>query len=219
VVIEHSSLAELVAEEVGERVVTGQFAPGQVLSEASIAEELGVSRSPVRQAFHELAAEGLLIIRPRKATIVSPITAAEAVDFYDCRILLEGECSRLTAPRAPDALLSQLRITLDEMALCVEEERLHGYLVQVALFYEAIHAECPNTVLVGIIQSIWRRATRFRAVSIRTAGRPARSLVQHEALVTAFESRDANRTAMVSRQILIESKDAILQQLASPTHG
>jgi DNA-binding GntR family transcriptional regulator len=218
--ITHLSLADRVAAEVSSDVVTGKLAPGEALSEKMIADALGVSRSPVREAFHRLAREGLLIIQPRRGTTVAPITAAEAIHFYDTRILLETECARLAAPVMDDELLDRLRSTYAEMEQCAEDQRLLDYLLQVSAFHEAVHARCPNQVLVGAIQNMWLRAMRFRAVSIRSAGRVTRSCEQHSDLLAAFAERDGRRAASRSCTILTESKAAILRQLAwEQMHG
>jgi DNA-binding GntR family transcriptional regulator len=212
--VEYSSLTDIVARAVTERVVTGDFQPGQKLSEARVAEIVGVSRSPVREAFHRLAREGLLIIQPRKGTVVSPITARETIDFYDSRILLEVECTRLAAPRA-GAALERLQNTLGDMQQAMRARELHDYLLHVAAFHEAVQDCCPNRVLVGMINSMWRRAMRFRSVAIRYENRLDRSFAQHAALIEALTARDADRAGDIVAGILEESKQAILHELAA----
>ncbi len=211
-VAKYSSLADIVARAITERVVTGEFQPEEKLSEARVAELVGVSRSPVREAFHRLSREGLLIIQPRRGTIVSSISAREAIEFYDCRILLETECARLAAPHAGEAI-GRIQNALGDMQRAASERRLHDYLLQVGAFHEGVQDCCPNRVLVGVIQSMWRRAMRFRSVAIRYEDRLDRSFVQHAALLEALSAGSAERAGGIVKSILEESKQAILRSL------
>jgi DNA-binding GntR family transcriptional regulator len=210
----YASLTDIVVSAITERVITGEFQPEEKLSEARVAEIVGVSRSPVREAFHRLAREGMLIIQPRKGTIVAPITAGEAVDFYDCRILFEVECTRLAAPHS-SAALGLLQNRLGDMQQAMRERQLLEYLEHVAAFHETVQDCCPNRELVAIIQSMWRRAMRFRSVAIRYEDRLDRSFAQHAALLEALTALSGDRAAAIVRGILEESKRAILLELAA----
>jgi DNA-binding GntR family transcriptional regulator len=139
----------------------------------------------------------------------------EVLDFYDCRMLLEVPCVGLTVPLSDDALVSKLHAVVAEMSVCAAQDRLHDYLLEVARFYELIHERCPNSVLVGVIQSMWRRAMRFRAVAIRAPGRLDDSIAQHSELLEALSVRDRERATTITSAILTGSREAILSELMS----
>lgn len=218
-IIRHPSLAEVVAERVAERVMNGDFMPGEKISEARIAGDVGVSRSPVREALHQLAREGLVVIRPRIGTFVAPISPEEANNFYDCRLLLESECTRLAAPLVTERQIDELREILEQMRADVREDRVRDYLGHVTSFHELIQSACPNETLVDLIRSIWRRAMRFRTVSISIQGRSARSLDLHEELWETLRKRDAEAAVRVVHRVLQESRGAILKMLEASPDG
>src|SRR6187200_2264814 len=95
------SAAQIAYDYVKERLLDGRFAGGTLLSENEIAQRLGLSRTPVRQAFVQLEAEGLLELYPRRGALVVPISASEADDVLEARLLIEQHAARRAAAAAP----------------------------------------------------------------------------------------------------------------------
>jgi DNA-binding GntR family transcriptional regulator len=209
----HPLLREVVTDRIAEAIVRGDYQPGQRLNEVALAESLGVSRSPVREAVRQLENEGLVVSEPRKGVTVAGIGADETEQFYDCRILLQVACVRVAAPQLSQADLDAVAAVVAEMQAAAGSERLHEYLQLVRRYFEAIEAACPNRVLVDLLRGMARRAMRFRAVSIRTPGRMAQSLEHHQKLLEALRDRDGARAEALVQQMLEDSRDAILASL------
>lgn len=205
-------LRDLVAERIAEMIIRGELAPGERLSEVKLAEELGVSRSPVREALRQLFNEGLVIYEPRKGMRVTIASEQEAINFYQYRLLIQSECVRLAVPHITDDQLEGLRVMLGLMEDALNEGRLHTYLQLVSEFHVAIRAACPNTILVEAVNSVELRAMRFRSVAIRPDGRIAESLRFHQYLYDALRRRDIDEAVNVVRATLEKSLDAFLHE-------
>jgi DNA-binding GntR family transcriptional regulator len=202
-------LRDLVTDRLAEMIVRGDLEPGQRLSEVKLAEQLGVSRSPVREALQQLCNDGLVTYEPRKGMTVALADKAQAIPVYEYRILIQCECVRLATPLLTDEQLDELSETLVAMEKAAEQDRLHEYLQLVSRFYEPVEAACPNPVLVESVRAISRRAMCFRSVSIRSPGRMAQSLVNHRALYRALRERDAAAATELARHLLIDSLNGI----------
>lgn len=211
--IAHPLLRDVVVDRIGSAIVAGDLRAGEALSEEALAEELGVSRSPVREALRQLENDGLVVSEARKGATVARIDATDTVNFYDCRILLQQACLRGALPHIGSEVVDALEQRLAEMDEAAAADRGHEYLALVRRFHETVEAVCPNPVLVELIRSIAWRAMRFRAVSIRADGRMAHSLEQHRALLDAIaDGAEADAIRLVE-DLLVASRDAILRTL------
>jgi DNA-binding GntR family transcriptional regulator len=211
--IAHPLLGDVVLDRIASAIVRGDIPTGEQLSVVALADELGVSRTPVRDALRQLEHDGLVVNEPRRGMRVPAIDARETVNFFECRILLQVKCQQLALPHVDGAVIATLDAVLAEMEKAEADGRSHEYLGLVRRFHEAIEAVCPNPDLVDLLRGIAWRAMRFRSVSIRTAGRMASSLAQHRALRDALADRDERRAEALVEELLIASRDAILRSL------
>src|SRR5512138_3518979 len=95
-------LSEDIAESIKAAIIKGKFRPGEKISEGDLAQSMGVSRTPLREAFRKLENEGFIQIIPRKGAMVTQVSAEEAADLYEVKCTLEGLAARLAAKRMPD---------------------------------------------------------------------------------------------------------------------
>jgi DNA-binding GntR family transcriptional regulator len=203
----------IVAEKIAEAIVRGDFFPGERMSEVVLAEQLGVSRSPVREALRQLRNDGLLVYESRKGMSVASIDRKEAIDFYEYRTLLQCECIRQATLCLSSSAIQELSSTIEEMKVACDSEHLHEYLHLVSRFYEVIEEACPNEVLAENVRSLSFKSMRFRSVSIRIPGRMDRSLNNHQELFIALSAKDQNAAVVIATMILEDSLNAILQSL------
>src|SRR5919202_2925313 len=108
------SAAARVYAHVKERLLDGRFPPGSLLSENEVSQRLGLSRTPVRQAFVQLEGEGLLELYPKRGALVVPIAASEVEDVFEARLLVEEHCARRAADAGGRALAMELEETIAE---------------------------------------------------------------------------------------------------------
>src|SRR5262249_3293213 len=114
--VNYQTVEDLVTQQLRQAIVTGKFQAGQHLHQDDLAEQLGVSRIPIRAALRVLEAEGLVEFRPHKGVILSRFSRADLVDIFDSRILLEGRATELAVPHLGADALEKMRDTLSKFA-------------------------------------------------------------------------------------------------------
>ncbi|MEO9329684.1 GntR family transcriptional regulator [Gordonia aurantiaca] len=189
------SAAERVYAEVKERILTNSIAGGELISEGEIAARCSVSRTPVREAFLRLEAEGWMRLYPKRGALVVPIGEREKRDVIDARRLLEGHAVRsLTSrPAAVPELVAALRDNLDahrraDPSDVVEFSRLD------AQFHQLIAAAGDNPILADFYVTLGERHRRMTIASVhRDAAVASRILTDHLDLLGAIEAADADR--------------------------
>jgi DNA-binding GntR family transcriptional regulator len=188
------SAAQVAYEYVKARLLDGRFAGGTLLSENEIAQRLAVSRTPVRQAFVQLEAEGLLELYPRRGALVVPISPSEAEDVLEARLLIEQHAARRAGAGGP-ALAAELREHIAE-----QEASLTGDGADFAwsdrAFHRAIVEAGGNRLLTRQYDALRDRHQRIAAVTIaRDPSRIERFVAEHGEIADAFEAGDAERAA------------------------
>jgi DNA-binding GntR family transcriptional regulator len=186
--------AQLAYDYVKARLLDGRFAGGTLLSENEIAQRLDVSRTPVRQAFVQLEAEGLLELYPRRGALVVPISSSEAEDVLEARMLIEQHAARRAVGAGP-ALAAVLREHIAE-----QEETLtadgRGFAWSDRAFHRAIVEAGGNQLLTRQYDGLRDRHQRIAAATVASdPRRTARFIAEHREIAAAFEAGDAERAA------------------------
>lgn len=194
-----ASAADTVYRHVKDALLGGRHPGGSMLSEVDVAAELGVSRTPVREAFLRLAAEGWLRLFPKRGALVVPAAPGEAQDVLDARLLLEGHAVEQVLAGPPGAR-EELVVTLrglvarqrDALDADTDDVDLDAYADLDAAFHHAIVAAGGNAVLTQVAGTLRERQSRMVALSVgRSSARAATFVDGHEALVTAIADGDA----------------------------
>ncbi len=191
-----SPLNQQVAAAIRERILSGALVPGERLAEEKLSADLGVSRAPVREALRHLAAEGLVVLRPRRGAVVFSHTDEEMRDLVEVRATLEALNARLAARRHDPKQLAELdRILRDGSRIT---ERSDSALIQRtnARFHEAIEAIAANSVLMGIVRALRDRTALIFASRSRL--RVRRNWEEHAGIVRAILSGDEERAARLA---------------------
>src|SRR5512138_2676541 len=118
----YKTMQEIVYDTIRESIQSGRFGPGRRLVADELAQELGTSRMPVREALRRLEVVGLVSITPHRGAVVSEVSAGEIVEIYHIRAVLEGLAARLAAPHLGPADFDRLNTIVDEMAGAVERD-------------------------------------------------------------------------------------------------
>lgn len=180
---------------VKERLLDGRYASGTLLSENELARQLGISRTPVRQAFLQLEAEELLELYPRRGALVRPISASEADDVLEARLLIETHCARRVAADGA-TLAGALRESI------VEQERAllaggAGFIVADRDFHRTIVAANRNEILIRQYDALRDRQQRMLATAIADdrRARIAQFIAEHRQIADAVERGDSSAAA------------------------
>jgi DNA-binding GntR family transcriptional regulator len=194
-----------------ERLLDGRFPAGQLLSENEIARELGISRTPVREAFLLLEAEGLLELYPRRGALVTPISPTESDDLLEARLLTEGHCA--AAVTAPDpALDAVLAATIEAQRDAVAEQNVESHIFTIADrdFHRAIVAAHGNEILTRQYDALRDRQQRISALATaRSRDRIVQFIAEHREIAAALGAGEGARA-----RALIETHLRLAHELA-----
>jgi len=187
------SAAQLAYDYVKARLLDGRFAGGTLLGENEIAHRLDVSRTPVRQSFVQLEAEGLLELYPRRGALVVPISPSEAEDVLEARMLIEQHSARRAAYAGP-ALTVALREHIAEQEEALESGA--GFAWADRQFHGAIVEAAGNRLLTRQYDGLRDRHQRIAAATIaRDPSRIERFIAEHREIVAALERGDGDAAA------------------------
>lgn len=187
-----------------QRLLDGRFPAGQLLSENEVARELGISRTPVREAFLLLEAEGLLELYPRRGALVTPISPTEADDLLEARLLTEAHCAgAIERPdRQLDAALGAA-IAAQEDAVSEQDVESHIFTVADRDFHRAIVAAHGNEIITRQYDSLRDRQQRISASAVaRSRERVVQFIAEHRAIAEAIGAGDGARARVLVEQHL-----------------
>ncbi|ETH13419.1 FCD domain protein, partial [Bordetella pertussis STO1-SEAT-0006] len=151
---QHMPLFAVIRDKLRERILSGEFTPGDRLIEGRLSDDMGVSRIPVREALRALAAEGLVTIEPRRGASVAVPSEAIAYDMVEVRATLEGLNAKLAAQRRDDATVTRLRKFLDDGTEAARSDDLQQFLALNSQFHEMLATIAGNVVLTDLMRSL-----------------------------------------------------------------
>jgi DNA-binding GntR family transcriptional regulator len=194
--VRHAPLHKVVADAIRERILAGEFAPGERLAEERLSAELGLSRMPVREALRVLAAEGMVTLSPRRGASVTAYTDAQAQELIEVRATLEGLNAKLAARRRDPQQIAELRRILEDGARITERTDLARIQAANARFHEALGAMGANSVLRTMVRSLRDRTAIIFAKQSRVRVRA--NWDEHAAIVRAVIAGDAEMAALLA---------------------
>jgi DNA-binding GntR family transcriptional regulator len=201
-----------VLDNLRQAIVERQLVPGQRLIERELVELTGVSRTSIREALRELAAEGLVTAIPNKGTVVARVSAEEARQLYEVRSALEGLAGRLFVQNATQAQRNALVKALQR----IERQVAKGSFMINAKdsFYEILFEGGGNEALRSVTAGLHARVSVLRALSLSVPGRPVQSLKEMRDIVDAVLAGDADAAARACSRHVEEAGRVGLQALA-----
>ena len=204
--------AERLADAIADSVLSGEFAPGRRLDETMLAERYGVSRTPVREALRQLAATGLIEVKPRRGATVAKATSAQLEKLFGAMAELEATCARLAAMGMTPIERRRLRALQDLMAAIVQRDDREAYNQANVVFHNQIYLGAHNEILAEIATALRRRVAPYRRAQFQTEGRLGRSHAEHAEVVNAIVACDAAgaHAAMFHHMSLVEDAFALL---------
>ncbi len=194
-----------VYEELRRRFVTGRMMPGSSLSTRGVAQELGVSQMPVREALSRLAAEGAVEIRSKRRIVVPLMSAERFNDLLRCRELLEPEAAAAAIPYVDAARLKRLRAVDDALGIALKTGDVTSYMQGNYDFHFTIYRAQPRRTLVQLIETLWLQFGPYMRVVYGRVG-TARLVDQHQVAIRSIRERYATR---LKRAILADIRDGM----------
>ncbi|MBY6141481.1 GntR family transcriptional regulator [Leisingera daeponensis] len=201
------TLRDIVQERMREAIISGQFAPGERLVERPLCDQLGVSRTVVRETIRYLEAEGLVEILPGKGPIVAQLTWADARQIYDIRQMLETAAATACAQNITPQLAEQLKAALLELQEAVGAGVPTPMLRATTEFYRIIFDGAGHNVAWEIAQRLNGRISRLRAVTLSTAERQKPGPAHMQDICEAIVSGDAKAARTAIDRHLSDAKE------------
>ncbi|MBA3478971.1 MAG: GntR family transcriptional regulator [Lautropia sp.] len=178
-----------------QRILDNVYPAGYRALEREFAEELGLSRTPVREALLRLEAEGLLELIPRHGARVLPVSAADMREIYEVLTALESMAAEIVTRRKPNAAeLRPLSSASKDMADALRKDDLDAWARADEHFHRQLLELAGNAVLIQTVQQLWDRAHRARMVTLRLRPRPIHSTKEHNAIVESIRAGDPEAT-------------------------
>ncbi len=216
------SLTDRVHQTLQERIILGGVHGGQMLIESHLAEEFGVSKTPVREALSLLSQSGFVEVIPRQGYRVTAITVKDIHEIYELRVLLEGEAAALAAQRATPENYTKMRSEMSRLSqeLEMKDEPLTALDVMTIddAFHIGIAKLTQNTRLQATIRRLLQQATRVRWTDPHIS--PEGILAEgkgSERIYVALEQRDPHAARALMVDHVLHSKERVLQSLLDPT--
>ena len=190
--IARTSLVEQAYQAIRGRILDNVYPPGHQALESELAEQLGISRTPVREALIRLAKEGLVEVVPRHGMRVLPVSAADMRDIYEMLTALEPMAAELAVRRQPaEAELKPLVEASREMARALRADDLDAWAAADERFHRHLILLSGNRLLIDAVLNCWDRAHRARMVTLRIRPVPAHSTREHMDVVDRIRAGDA----------------------------
>jgi len=211
-VVEEKSAQTMVADNVRSRIISGEFAMGSALSETALATELGVSRTPVREALKQLQTEGLVNIRPRVGTFVTALSRGEIIELFQMREILEGAAARILAERGPVPELELLRANIAKSDAALAANDVQTYIDLVSEFHLLIVLGAGNSKLTAHYTMLMNQLAfpRLVSASLSVPGRFAKSEDEHHHMLDIIETKDGATAEQFMRHHVRASQEALL---------
>lgn len=210
-----SKRSDLLTEAIEERIATGAYAPGCRLDEVELAEEFGVSRTPVREALIQLASMGLIELRPRRGAIVREIGPHRLCEMFEVMAELESMCARLAARRITPAEIEALEKAHRACEAARDANEPDTYFRLNEGFHRAIYAASHNTFLVEQAIALHRQLRPYRRLQLRVRNRVKVSYSEHQGIVDAILAGEADLAAERIRSHIVVQGERFADLVAS----
>ena len=196
----HLTLREKILESIREAIISGSLKAGSRVSEPELAERYGISRTPVREAFRQLESEGYLTVIPRRGAIVSELNMKEVEDFYAIKSILEGYAARQACERLTNKDIEKLQANNKKLGELAEKNDFKTFFKVHNEFHTIFINACDNEKLKELIFGLVSRFQRLRYMSLSLPGRMKISVQEHEKIIEAFRTKDAESAEKMVRK-------------------
>ncbi len=207
-------LSQQVAQKVRDLILKNELSSGQKLNEKQLCDQLGVSRTPLREAIRLLNAEGLVQLIPNRGACVTKVSIDELDYTFAAMGILEGNCARLATERLTDADMVELEMLHNHLEDCYERGKPHEYMKYNHKYHAFVQEKAGNPVLSSLVSRLHGVILLQRYQQIYKPGRLHDSLEEHRRLIEAFRARDGVRAERLMQTHLHNQCKALLMYYA-----
>jgi len=211
-------LADWVTASLREAILNGYFEPGEKVDQDLIAEELEVSRTPVREALRRLEFEGFVEVRPHHGAFIAKVSHQDIREVYEIRKLLEAEIVRQVAPLIPESVLDELDRSLIESKTQFDAGDYTKHFEGDTLFHETVANYVDNALLKEVLDGLTNRISMVRRFALSNPGpHLVESFQEHHAILGALRQRDPERAAELMG-VHLQNSALRIQSLSELSH-
>jgi DNA-binding GntR family transcriptional regulator len=196
----HLTLREIILENIRDAIVSGNLKAGSRVSEPELAECYGISRTPIREAFRQLEAEGYLKVVPRRGAVVSEFSPKDVEEFYAIKSIMEGYAARCACENLSAKDLNRLQTINNKLADLAKSGDIKHFFKIHNDFHELFIKAADNEKLHELIAGLVTKFQRLRFTSLSLPGRMEVSVQEHEKIIEAFRNKDADLAETLVRQ-------------------
>ncbi len=211
-----TALYQEVAERLRQRIFAHELPPGTWIDEQKLAEQYGISRTPLREALKVLASEGLVTLKPRRGCYVTEISAQDLDDIFPLMAMLEGRCAAEAVKRARPADIEALKAIHETLERSAREGRIEAFFEANQEFHRKIQELSGNRWMLSVIQDLRKVLKLSRLHSLSLEGRLQQSLEEHRAILAAIAGKDAGKAEAAMHDHLLSGREALAKMQENP---
>lgn len=211
--LEHKtiSLAEQVFERLENDILIGKYQRGAVLTELKLVTDLGVSRTPVREALHRLEQEHIIEITP-KGILILGVTEQDLEDIFAIRLRIEGLASSFAAENMTAEQLLELKEALELQEFYVTKQDPEHIKIMDSRFHQLIYRYCGSAVLNDTLLPLHKKVQKYRRASVEDKARAQQSLSEHHAIFEAIAAKNATLAEKCTTEHIANAAQHILNK-------
>lgn len=210
---EYLPLREVVFNTLREAILTGELEPGEHLMEVKLANKLGVSRTPIREAIRKLELEGLVVMTPRRSAEVAKITEEDLTDVLEVRRVLESLSIELCCRNRTQEDLVMLKEALEKFRFCVKSNDLTAIAKTDVQFHEVIYNATGNRRLNQILYNLREQMYRYRLEYIKDRQTRDTLVLEHQEILESIQERDVERAKKAILTHIDNQEKTILENM------
>ncbi len=210
---DYKPLREVIFNTLREAIIVGELKPGERLMEVQLADKMGVSRTPVREAIRKLELEGLVEMLPRKGAHVADLSVKDIMDVLEVRSTLDGLASSLSAARITDDEIKELKHLLSQFANYVEKDNLQGLIKKDVEFHDVIYRSSRNDKLIQISNNLREQVQRFRVIYIKDYSSSKDLVREHNEIFEAITGRNPEAAMKCAQKHIKNQEETIIKAI------
>ncbi|MCP1100876.1 DNA-binding GntR family transcriptional regulator [Aequitasia blattaphilus] len=206
-------LRDVVFNTLRQAILKGELKPGERLMEVRLANKLGVSRTPIREAIRKLELEGLVVMIPRRGAEVAEITEKSLLDVMEVRLTLEELCVQLACQRMTEEQVVELKEAADEFKKITTTKNLTSVAQADVDFHDIIYQSTDNKKLVQLLNNLREQMYRYRVEYLKSEEVYPQLIAEHEAIIDKIEQGDEKGAKKIMGAHIVNQIEAVLEAI------
>ena len=211
--VKKENLGNQVFEQLKEMIFKGELAPGKRIIESEVADSIGISRTPVREALHKLEAERLLMHLPKGGYVVKGMSLSEIQETFDIRIILESFAGFLAAKRCNDKEILPLEKKLEEFEKYLAENDYKELTRVNTEFHELLYALSKSPKLIKMINNLRDEIFLLREILLDSMEMASLSHDDHKEMIKAIKNREAKKVERLIKEHILRGEDFVIKEM------